>query len=137
MHRRTEGPTRHRPRIVEFAQARRRIEHWTGLIVGKFREATFRFRSCFEHCRVERARFRITWKLRRQSLYRILRTRPNALRPLPVRLFERGQPLLEPRCIKSMNRKHAYATLRASRAARQPRSAASRCISQRGVDDLN
>jgi len=67
-HGRTKGATGHRPRIIEFAQACLGIEHWTGLIVGKFREAFCRPRSGLEHLGIEGACFYVPWKLGCQSL---------------------------------------------------------------------
>src|SRR5260370_82344 len=60
-HGRAKRAAHHRPGIVEIAQSGIRIEHRTGLIVRKLREALFRLRTFVEH-----ARFRVAGKLRRQ-----------------------------------------------------------------------
>ncbi len=83
-HRWTKRAASHRPRIIEFAQACLGIEHRTGLIIGKFREAFFGLRPGLEHLRIERACFYVPWKLGCQSLNRILCSRANSPRPLGI-----------------------------------------------------
>ncbi len=131
-HGRTKGAARHRPGIVQIAQSRLRIEHRTNLIVRKPRKALFHLLPFAEH-----ARFRIPRKLRRQTLHRSPGPLANAGRPLWVCLFKLRQPLLQPHLIQLIDGKHAHATLRASRTARQPLAAAPRGVGQSSVHDLN
>jgi hypothetical protein len=109
-HRRAKRAARHRAVIVKLAQSRLRIEHWTHLIIGKFRKALFRLQPFVKH-----AGLRIPGKFRRQPRHRI--SRPLANRPSPprVRFFEVSQSLPQPHPIQLIDSKHAPATLRASR----------------------
>ncbi len=129
-HGRPKRAARHRPSLIEIAQSRLRIEHRTRLLVSKFREPFLRLRTF-----VKRARFRVPRKPLRQPRRRFPSPLANPRRPLRVRLFESGQPLLQPNRIQLVDGKHAHAALRASRSTRQPLAAAPRSLGQGSVHD--
>jgi hypothetical protein len=131
-HRRTKRSARHRPRFVEFAQARLRIEQRTHFLIRKIRKTLLGHWTFSQH-----TRFRVARKIPRQSPDRIPCPRTNAPRPRRVCLLQTIQSLPQPCRIHLADREYANTALRASRTAHEPLAAASRCIRQCSIHNLN
>ncbi len=128
-HWRPENSACHGTRRVQVAHACLRIQHRTGLIVGK----RFELRRILG----DHTRRNIPGKIRPEAANGSLGAFANPLRALGITLFEFGQTLLQAKSVELADRKDTDTALCAARTAGQPRSAPADRVGKCGVDDLH
>jgi hypothetical protein len=125
-------PAGHRTRLVQLAQPRLRIEHWTWLVIRERRETTLCFLARRQH-----TSFRIAGKAGGKPRYRITCPDNDPLGALRFQLAQRRKPSPQSRRIELIDRKHPDAALCAARAARKPFPGTPRSIHQRRIHNLD